>query len=80
VLRAKAQQVLCNTLQRRMRTALAAWLAYVDSRAAKRVRLALAMRHCRLMMQRHAAQGWTLFLKVGVWWTGRHQESEDGSG
>lgn len=65
-LRAKAQQVLRNTLRRRMRTALASWQAYVEHCGAKRARLALAERHWRQLYRRRGLAAWSAFVKVTV--------------
>jgi hypothetical protein len=63
-LRAKAQQVLRNTLRRRMRNALASWEAYVEHCEAKRAKLALAERHWRQLYRRHGMAAWLAFVKV----------------
>jgi hypothetical protein len=63
-LRAKAQAVLRNTLRRRMRTALAVWLGYVDYCEAKRAMQAVAERHWRQLYNRHSLVVWFAFVKV----------------
>jgi hypothetical protein len=68
-LRAKAHQVLHNTLRRRMRNALASWEAYVEYCEAKRAKLALAERHWRQLYRRHGMAAWSAFVKVR--WEGR---------
>jgi hypothetical protein len=65
VLRAKAQQVLRNTLTRRMRTALVVWQGCVVYRAAKRAMAAVADRHWRQLYGRHSLAAWGVFIKVG---------------
>jgi len=64
-LRAKAQQVLRNTLQRRMRSALAVWLGYVAYREAKRAMMAVAERQWRRVYAKHSMVAWAAFVKVG---------------
>jgi hypothetical protein len=63
-LRAKAQAVLRNTLRRRMRTALAAWLGYVGYCEAKRAMQAVAERHWKQLYNRHSLVAWFAFVKV----------------
>jgi hypothetical protein len=65
-LRAKAQQVLRNTLRRRLRTALAAWLLYVEYRETKRAMMAASERHWRQLYNRHSMMAWSAFVKVGM--------------
>jgi hypothetical protein len=63
-LRAKAQQVLRSTLRRRLRSALAVWLLYVEYRETKRAMMAAAERHWRQLYNRHSMMAWSASAKV----------------
>lgn len=65
-LRAKAQQVVRNTLRRRLRKALAAWLLYVEYQEIKRAMMAAAERHRRQLYNRHSMVAWSAFIKVSA--------------
>lgn len=63
-LRAKAQQVLRNTLQRRMRGALTVWQGYVCYCEAKRAMMVVAEQQWRAAYIRRSMTGWQAFIKV----------------
>lgn len=65
-LQAKAQQVLRNTLRRRLRNVMAAWQAYVEYKEVKRAMLAVADRRWRQLYNRHSMTGWVAMVKVST--------------
>jgi hypothetical protein len=56
--------VLRNTLRRRMRTAVAAWRAYVQHQQTKHRKAAAAAHHARVAACAHAMCGWALCMQV----------------